>query len=590
MTTSGEPQAFETVTESRRRFLVTSGAAAAAATVFGHGASAPAASEAPAVAPGQDETPAPDAPPGPEITRGTIAEAEKLAGVEYTDAERDQIAASIEGHVRQLRARDDMSLPNGLAPAQVFDPRLPDMILPRPGPAVWSEKDPGRLPADEVDIAFAPVTQLSQWIARGDLTSTRLTGIYLDRLKRLGPKLECVVTLTEDLARRQAARADAETAAGQRRGPLHGIPWGAKDLLDTAGIPTTWGAAPFRGRVPETDAYTVQRLDEAGAVLVAKLTLGALAYGDIWFGGKTRNPWNLEQGSSGSSAGPAAATVAGLVGFSIGTETLGSIVSPCMRCGATGLRPTFGRVARTGAMALCWSLDKIGPICRTVEDTAIVLSTINGADDGDPSSRDEPFAFNAREKVDGLRLGYDPRWFEGRRATDLDRNALDVARATGVTLTEMRLPDLPYRTLMTILHAEAAAAFEEITLDGRDDDLAWQEPEAWPNTFRRTRFIPAIEYVQAERFRRRVMQAMRTQFEDVNAIISPSYAGSLLLITNNTGHPSLTLPCGFKENGTPHGITLWGRLYDEATICRIGMALEKRLGVRDRRPPMAATR
>ena len=558
---------------SRRSFLKSAGVAAAAGAL-------------PATA-GAEQSQESEEPDEAEITAATIAEAEKLAVVAFTDAEREAIRKEIGEQVARYGGRRAQALPNGLAPATIFNPRVTDpKVFAAQRPIVRSEGDPGPLPARETDIAFAPVTALARWIERHELTSTRLTRIYLDRLRRFGPKLECVVTLTERLALAQAEQADREIAAGRYRGPLHGIPWGAKDLLDTAGIATTWGATPYKERVGEGDAAVVRRLEEAGAVLVAKLTLGALAYGDIWFGGRTNNPWDLEQGSRGSSAGPAAATAAGLVGFSLGTETLGSIVSPCMRCGPTGLRPTFGRVARTGAMALCWSLDKIGPICRTVEDCALVLAAINGADPGDPSSLDVPFNFDARQSLSQLRLGYDPAWFEDRRATDLDRNALAVARGLELKLVKISLPDWPYGTLMTILLVEAAAAFEELTLSNRDDELVWQAPEAWPNTFRTTRFAPAIEYVQAQRFRRQVMAMMAERFEGIDAMISPSFAGSLLLITNNTGHPSLTIRCGLRGNGTPRGITLWGRLFEEGTLCRIGMALESALDVWDKRPPL----
>ncbi|MHC4448438.1 MAG: amidase family protein, partial [Planctomycetota bacterium] len=543
---------------SRRSFLKSAGVATAAGAL-------------PATA-GAEQSEESEEPDQAEITPATIAEAEKLAAVVFTDAEREAIHKGIGEQVARYVGRRAQALPNGLAPATIFDPRMTDTrVHASQRPIVRSEGDPGPLPARETDIAFAPVTALARWIERQELTSTRLTRIYLDRLRSFGPKLECVVTLTERLAMAQAERADREIAAGRYRGPLHGIPWGAKDLLDTAGIVTTWGATPYKDRVAEGDAAVVRRLEEAGAVLVAKLTLGALAYGDIWFDGRTNSPWNLEQGSRGSSAGSAAATAAGLVGFSLGTETLGSIVSPCMRCGTTGLRPTFGRVARTGAMALCWSLDKIGP---------------NGADPGDPSSLDVPFNFDASQSLSRLRLGYDPAWFEDRRATDLDRNALAVARGLGLKLVEISLPDWPYGALMTILLVEAAAAFEELTLSNRDDELVWQAPEAWPNTFRTTRFAPAIEYVQAQRFRRRVMAMMAERFADIDAIISPSFASSLLLITNSTGHPSLTIRCGLRANGTPRGITLWGRLFEEGTLCRIGMALESALDVWDKRPPL----
>jgi Asp-tRNA(Asn)/Glu-tRNA(Gln) amidotransferase A subunit family amidase len=530
-------------------------------------------------------------PPEPktdsDITLNTIAEAEKLAGVRFTRSERKLILQTIDEEVQRLLARRTIELPRELAPAQIFDPCLPGMSFDEMGDSFLQSNDDGwPLPERADDIAFAPVTQLSRWIARHELTSVELTELYLDRLRRIGPPLECVVTLTEDLALAQARRADAELANGVRRGPLHGIPWGAKDLLDTAGIRTSWGAAPYRDRVAQTNAVVVERLEQAGAVLLAKLSLGALAYGDVWFGGQTRSPWNLEQGSSGSSAGSAAATAAGLVGFALGTETLGSIISPCMRCGTAGLRPTFGRVARTGAMSLCWSLDKIGPIARTVEDCMLVLEAINGADAGDPSSLDMPLDFDARRPVHGLRVGYDPAWFEDEAATELDRLALEAAHRADLRLVRLELPDWPYETLLTILAAEAAAAFEELTLSDRDDELTRQDAEAWPNLFRQARFLPAVDYVQAGRFRRMVMEMMADWFADVDAMISPSFAGSLLLITNCTGHPSLTIRCGFKDDGTPHGITLWGRLFDEGTLGRIGMALERELEVWQARPDL----
>jgi Asp-tRNA(Asn)/Glu-tRNA(Gln) amidotransferase A subunit family amidase len=571
---------------TRRSFLLSTGALAATTVLTRRPAAAA------GQPPQQTEAQRPDMqqaePEIPsDITLQTIAEAEKLAGVTFTRDERKLILQGMAEEMQRLLARRSLELPNGLAPAPLFDPRLPDIVYDEePRPFIRSNDATDALPDVAEDIAFAPVTMLSRWIERRELTSMDLTRLYLDRLRRIGPGLECTVTLTEDLALAQARRADEELAAGVYRGPLHGIPWGAKDLFDTAGIATSWGAAPYRDRVAETDAAVVSRLDEAGAVLVAKLTLGALAYGDVWFGGKTRNPWNPEEGSSGSSAGPASATAAGLVAFGLGTETLGSIVSPCLRCGTTGLRPTFGRVARTGAMALGWSLDKIGPIARTVEDCMLVLAAINGADLGDPSSLNMPLNFDARRSVRGLRLGYDPAWFEEDGATVLDRQVLEAARQVGLRLVRIELPDWPYQTLMTILMVEAAAAFEELTLSGRDDELSWQEPQAWPNLFRQTRFTPAIEYVQSQRFRRMVMEMMAGQFTEVDAIISPSYAGSLLLITNNTGHPALTLRCGFKEDGTPHGITLIGPLFDEGTLCSIGMALERELDVWRERPTM----
>ena len=436
-----------------------------------------------------------------------------------------------------------------------------------------------------MDIAFAPVTKLAHWVKHHQLTSERLTRIYLERLKQFGPKLECVVTLTQDLALEQARQADREIAAGRYRGPLHGIPWGAKDLFDTAGIPTTWGAAPYRDRVPETDAVVVKKLRQAGAVLVAKLTLGALAYGDVWFGGKTRNPWNPKQGSSGSSAGPAAATAAGLVGFSLGTETYGSIVSPSMRCGTTGLRPTFGRVPRTGAMALSWSMDKVGPITRTVEDASIVLHAIQGRDDGDPASIDAPYLYDASHPVRNRRLGFSPAWFKADHANDIDRDALQAARDLGMNLVEIELPDWPFDSLAALVGIEAAAAFEQLTLTGRDEQLIRQDVNAWPNIFRQARLVSAVDFVQLQRFRRQVMTMMDERFQIVDAMLSPSFAASMLLITNMTGHPCLVLRAGFVHD-QPHGVTLWGRLFEEGALCEIGRALEHRLAVWDRRPEL----
>ncbi len=565
---------------SRREFIGTVAAAAAAVA-------APPALGTPRAQPQATPPAAPPAQPEYAVPPATIAEAEKLAGVQYTDPEREVIARGIGDQIERLRRRAaHPPPPNDLPMAVTFDPRLPGMTFDRPERLVRSP-DQSPLPASDEDIAFAPLSRLARWVERRQLTSTRLTRIYLDRLKRYDPTLKCVATLTEDLALAQAAKADEEIVAGRYRGPLHGIPWGAKDLFDTAGIPTTWGAEPYRGRVPQADAAVVTRLREAGAVLVAKLTLGALAYGDIWFGGRTNNPWNPQRGSSGSSAGSAAATAAGLVAFGLGTETLGSIVSPSLTCGVTGLRPTFGRVPRIGAMALCWSLDKVGAICRSAEDCALVLAAIHGRDDGDPSSLSMPFDFDAARPLKGLRLGYSPAWLEGRRAREIDRNAIQIARDLGLELVEFDLPDWPYDSLMNILNCEAAAAFEELTRSNRDDELSWQAPQAWPNTFRETWFIPGVELIQAYRLRRQVMDMMREKFDAFDAIIGGAPRGSLLLITNNTGHPSLTIRAGFREDGTPQGITLVGRLFDEGMLCRLGMAMEDAFGVRDRRPPLS---
>jgi Asp-tRNA(Asn)/Glu-tRNA(Gln) amidotransferase A subunit family amidase len=549
---------------------------------------------------------------GPEVTPATFAEAEKLVQVQMTPAElaeaagnwRMAMAPLYEMRVGPRKA----TLEPTLAPATIWDPVLPGE---KSGPAqnrfVRGRIDPGPLPSNDEDIAFASVTRLSGWIEQRKLTSERLTNIYLKRLQQYDPKLHCVITLTTDLALIQAKQADAEIAAGKYRGPLHGIPWGAKDLLDTAGIPTTYGAEPFRNRVPKTNAVVVQRLNDAGAVLVAKLSLGALALNDIWFGGQTMNPWLLEEGSSGSSAGPGAATAAGLVAFAIGSETGGSIVSPSMRCGITGLRPTFGRVARTGAMTLCWSLDKLGPMARYVEDTMLVLNTITGPDAGDLSSLPSKFDFDANASVRGLRVGYFPAWMKEAPATDVDRAALEAVRKVGMIPVEVSLPDWPYDSLDLILFAEGAAAFEELTLSGQLDQLKMQVPDAWPNTFRQSRFLSAVDLIQADRLRRKVAIEMARIFSRVDLLLVPSLRDEMLTITNFTGQPSLTLRAGFVEvsearsdwapdpahplpkfsppRRVPHGVTLIGRLFEEGTLGRAGIALQQTFAVAGERPP-----
>jgi Asp-tRNA(Asn)/Glu-tRNA(Gln) amidotransferase A subunit family amidase len=472
---------------------------------------------------------------------------------------------------------------------------------------IRSKSEPAPLPTSDRDIAFAPLTQLSRWIEARKLSSERLTGIYLGRLEQFNAKLRCVITLTRELALEQAKQADREIAAGKYRGPLHGIPWGGKDLLDTAGIPTTYGAEPFRNRVPAEDAAVVKRLHEAGAVLAAKLSLGALALNDIWFGGQTMNPWLLEEGASGSSAGPGAATAAGLVGFSIGSETGGSIVSPSMRCGITGLRPTYGRVPRTGAMTLCWSLDKLGPMTRSVEDAMLVLQAISGPDAGDVSSVASRLDFDSGASVEGLRVGYFPAWMKEPPSTDVDRAALETVKKLGMVPVEVTLPDWPYDSLDLILFAEGAAAFEELTLSGGLRQLKAQVPDAWPNLFRQARFLSAVDFVQADRLRRKVAQEMTRIFTEADVLLVPSLRDEMLTISNFTGHPSLTFRAGFVEvaearsdwapdaanplpkfkppRRVPHGVTLIGRLFDEGMVGRAGLAFERALGVAGERPP-----
>jgi Asp-tRNA(Asn)/Glu-tRNA(Gln) amidotransferase A subunit family amidase len=553
------------------------------------------------------------APPvGPEVSPATFAEAEKLMQVSMTDAERQMAATSWRTSMAALVERRvgprKVQLAATLAPATVWNPDIGGQPTgPTRDKFARSATDPGPLPASDEDIAFAPVTQLSRWIETRKLTSDRLTRIYLDRLTRFNPELRCVITLTRDTALAQAKQADAEIAAGKYRGPLHGIPYGVKDLLDTAGIATTYGAEPFRNRVPSADSAVVARLREAGGVLVAKLSMGALALNDIWFGGQTMNPWLPQEGSSGSSAGPGAATSAGLVGFSVGSETGGSIISPSMRCGITGLRPTYGRVPRTGAMTLCWSLDKLGPMTRSVEDAMLVLRAISGPDAGDVASVPSHLDFDANASAKGLRVGYFPAWMKEAPATDVDRATLDAMGKLGMVLTPVTLPDWPYDSLNLMLFAEAAAAFEELTLSNRDDELKAQVPDAWPNQFREARFLSAVDFVQADRLRRQVAAEMARLMSQVDLLLVPSLRDEMLVISNNTGHPSLTLRTGFVQvsearsdwapdpahplpkfsppRRVPHGVTLIGRLFDEGTIARAGLALERSLGVVGERPP-----
>ena len=542
------------------------------------------------------------------ITATTIAAAETLLGLAYTPAERDQMVGNLEGQIASALARRKVPLANAMPMASRFDPRLPSTVLPAAqAPLQYSTVD-APCPTDEADIAFAPLTHLSAWIAAGALTSRRLTEIYLRRIADLNPKLFCFAAVAPEQALAEAEAADRLLARGERLGPLHGVPYALKDLFDTAGMTTGWGAEPFRDRVPGQDATIVEKLRAAGAVLLGKATVGALAYNDIWYGGQTRNPWNLNEGSSGSSAGSASATAAGLCGFSIGTETLGSITSPSQRCGTTGLRPTFGRVSRAGGMALCWSLDKVGPICRSVEDTAMVLEALNGFDPADRSSIGAPFNFAAAAPIGGLRLGYLPAAFDDG-ATAVDRAALEAARGLGVEVVAVSLPDLPYGALMNVLYAEAAAAFEQLTLEDIDDTLTWQDAGAWPNTFRKARFLSAVDHVQLDRLRYQVMLALDGLFREVDAVIGPFMTGPMLVASNFTGHPCLHLRAGFIESGSrslaslgagklttgepdgagrlfrvPQGISLWGRLFEEGTILNLGLALERALSVAAERP------
>ena len=550
-------------------------------------------------------------PAGPKVTFETFAEAEKLVQISHTRAELEQMAGAWGRSMSAMLERrvGPRLVPIGpeIVPGFVWNPVLPGVNVPTlKDRFVRSRVDPGPLPSNDADIAYAPVTRLSRWIETRKLTSERLVSIYLDRIERFDPQLRSVITLVGDQALSAAKTADSEIAAGRYRGPLHGIPYGVKDLLDTTGIATTWGAEPWRDRIPTTDSAVVARLNAAGAILLAKLSLGALALNDVWFGGQTMNPWLPEEGASGSSAGPGAAMAAALVAFTIGSETGGSIISPAMRCGVTGLRPTFGRVPRSGAMTLCWSLDKLGPMTRTTEDAMLVLQAVSGPDAGDVSSVPCALEFESARPVKGLRVGFFASWMDQAPATDVDRSALEAVTRLGMTAVPVTLPDWPYGSLYPVLFAEAAASFEEMTLSGADDSLTAQVPDAWPNLFRETRFLSAVDFVQADRMRRMVCLEMARVFSEVDLLLVPSLRDEMLTIGNFTGHPSLTLRTGFVEvskarsdwapdperplpefdppRRVPHGITLLGRLFDEGTIARVGMALEREFPAWEERP------
>jgi Asp-tRNA(Asn)/Glu-tRNA(Gln) amidotransferase A subunit family amidase len=521
------------------------------------------------------------------LTKSQVAAAEQLIGLTFTDAERDSMLDDLESNLESYEKLRSVSLANSVPPALVFNPLPLGLEVPADGSKLVTNPPVHReVPNDLSELAFYSVRDLSELVRTRKVTSTQLTKMYLDRLKAYGPELECVVTLTEKRALEQARRADEEIANGRYRGYLHGIPYGAKDLFAVEGYKTTWGAEPYRDQVIDETATVIDKLDETGAVLVAKLTTGALAWGDVWFGGMTRNPWNLEQGSSGSSAGPAAATAAGLVAFAIGTETWGSIVSPSTRCGVTGLRPTFGRVSRAGAMALSWSMDKIGPICRTAEDCAIVFEAIRGPDGIDQTVVDASFEYDFRVDLSRLRIGYLRAAFEA----DYPNHGRDAAtlvdlRELGAKLTPIDLPEYPVEALSFILSAEAAAAFDELTRSGRDDLMVRQIKNAWPNVFRSSRFIPAVEYLQANRLRFEIIQGMQQVMGDVDLYVSPTFGGDNLLLTNLTGHPCVVVPNGFDEKGSPTSITFIGDLYKEATLLAVANAYQRVTDFDEKHPP-----
>ena len=523
-------------------------------------------------------------PPTPQkITKEILHTSEQIIGIELTDVQEAMALNNVNQNLARYESLRKIKVPLDTPLATSFHPALPTKKLAMQAP------QRGKLKAGKIeipkytsleDLAFCSVAQLSELVHTKKVSPVELTKMYLARLKKYSPKLLNVVTLTEELALQQAAQAEAEIKHGKYRGALHGIPCGVKDLFATKGIPTTWGAEPYRNQMIDYDSTVVERLREAGAILLAKLSMGALAQGGRWFGGMTRNPWQpeeIQQGSSGSSAGSASATSAGLVGFAIGTETLGSIVSPSSRCGVAGLRPTYGRVSRYGAMALSWTMDKVGPICRSIEDCALVLDAIYGADGRDETSLDVPFNWTPDTNISRLKIGYLKTEFES--GTDEQRKkmyaeALDALRSAGAKLEPLELPKFSTDSLRIILTAEAATAFDDLTRDGGINQLSGQSPNDWPNSFRSARFIPAVEYLRAQRARTLLMREMDSLMQNWDAFVSPAPGSASLLITNLTGHPQAVLPCGFLNN-LPQALMFTGKLYDEVTPLRVALAFEK---------------
>lgn len=518
------------------------------------------------------------------FTKADIQSAAKIIGLEMTDQEMEQMTRNLERNLATYQSYREEPIDNSVVPAMQFNPIPPNFQFEEQQKKVRFKEVKVALPDDKEDLAFYTVRQLAELIKTQQISSLELTRFFLERLKTYDQQLECVITLTEERAIERAKQADREIKAGYYKGLLHGMPYGAKDLLAVAGYKTTWGAMPYKDQTLDYDATVIQKLDEAGAVLVAKLTLGALAMGDVWYGGKTRNPWNTEQGSSGSSAGSASAVAAGLLPFALGTETLGSIVSPSTRCGTTGLRPTYGRVSRYGAMALVWSMDKIGPICRSAEDCAIVFRAIHGPDEKDPMLFDVPFNYDAKDDPKTIRVGYLKSDFERDYAFKAQDSAtLLKFKELGFELVPVELPDAP--NIRIILGAEAAAAFDNLTISGEDDLLVRQNNGAWPNSFRAARFIPAVEYIQANRKRTQLIQEMDKVFQDVDVYINPSWASASLGITNFTGHPCIVMPNGFND-GTPSSITITGKLFGEAELVQVAQAFQDATDWEDQHPEL----
>ncbi len=524
-----------------------------------------------------------------KITVNMLQSAQQLIGLHFSEAKLDSMTEELEGLRESYEAIHKVPLPNDVAPALVFNPiPVGYTFEAQRVPFEVARPEKVKLPKNRDELAFYTIPQLAELIRTRQISSEELTKFYLARLKKYGPKLECVITLTEDLALQQARQADKEIKAGKYKGLLHGIPFGVKDLLSTSQYKTTWGAMPYKEQQLHEDATVVKRLEDAGAVLVAKTTLGALAMGDVWFGGKTRTPWDITKGSSGSSAGSASAVAAGLLPFALGTETLGSIVSPSTACGTTGLRPTFGRVSRHGAMALSWSMDKIGPIARSAEDCAIVFNAIYGPDGLDPSVYDAPFNYNPNINPKQLRVGYLQKDFARKYGfKENDERTLQTLRDAGIELVPIELPDLPAGDLTLTISVEGAAAFDELTRGGRDSLLVAQGKGAWPNLFRAARFVPAVEYIQAQRVRTLLVQQMQEKLKDVDVYLSPSFASSNLVVTNLTGHPCVVLPNGFQQNGMPTTITFMGKLFGEAQLLAFAKYYQSLTNFEEQHPSLA---
>ena len=524
------------------------------------------------------------------LTINDIPAAERVIGLQLRQSERDSLFDDVKSNMKEYNKMRQYKLDNGVPLSTWQTPQLPGMKFNmKQIPVKWNIPSNVLVPANKNELAFYSILQLASLIKNKKISSVELTRFFIDRLKKFGDTLQCVISITEDIAMAQAAVADKEIAMGKYRGPLHGIPYGLKDLFAVKGTKTTWGAAPFKDQRIDEDAYVYTKLKEAGAVLIAKFTLGALAMGDYWYGGRTKNPWNLKRGSSGSSAGSTAATVAGLVPFAIGTETLGSIISPSTTCGATGLRPTFGSISRTGAMALSYSLDKIGPICRSAEDAAVVFNYLHGTDGLDQAAVDMPFNYTGKADLSKMKIAYAKQYFASGDTLGNELKVLDVYRKLGATLIPVDFPDSTvynFDIVGIIIGAECAAQFDEFTRSDMDDQLTRQRKGDWPNQFRTARFIPAVEYINAYRHRYLLMQKVNEVMSQYDFFICPTFAGNQLAITNLTGHPVVCFPTGFNKNNLPTSISLVGRLYDEATILAAAKAFQDATNFDEQHPPM----